>query len=170
MGKRCRPNRNKLPAAANAHACSNERAVRRHGPVSCSGRHLGGNLDAGGGSRRSRGPIRAAVLTLGGRRPAAPRIRQTVHLRKSVAEAVELPVKFRVVDLLMEVYVAHFEERGRREEGIGAGLVGWPDAHHLESYVHRSKFFFFGDEKTCELYCILGQREGTYSKVVCDLL
>ena len=134
------PSRNKLPAsAANAHACSNICTVRRHGPVSCPGWHLCGNLDAGGGSRCSRGPIRAAVLPFGGCRPAAPRIWQAVHLRKSVAEAVELAVEFRVVDLFVEVYVAHFEERGRREERVGAGLVGRADAHHLESYVHRNK-------------------------------
>jgi hypothetical protein len=112
-------NRNQLPASTNAHASSNKCTVRRHGPVPCSGRHLCGNLDAGGGSRRSRGPtICAAVLTLGGRRAATPGIWQAVHLRKSVAEAVELAVKFCVVDLLVEVQVAHFEERGRREERI----------------------------------------------------
>ena len=108
----------KLPAStADTHARPNERTVRRHGPVTCSWRHLCGNLDAGG-ARPSRGPIRTAVLTLGRRRPAAPWVRETVHLREGVAEAVELAVEFDVVDLVYEVQLAHFEERGRREERI----------------------------------------------------
>ena len=117
--KKMQTQRNKLPAStANAHACSNECAIRHHRPVTCSGWHLCGNLDAGGGSRYSRWPVCAAVLTLRGRRAATSWIWQTVHLREGVAEPVELAVEFRIVDLVEEVELAHFEERGRREERI----------------------------------------------------
>src|SRR5712672_13571 len=107
----------KLPASANSHAGSNECTIGRHGPVTCPRRNLCGNLDAGSG-QRGRGTICTAVFALGGRRAAAPWIRQAVHLREGVAESVELAVKFRIVDVVEEVELAHFEERGRREERI----------------------------------------------------
>lgn len=76
-------------------------------------------------------PRGTPVVPFRDRSAPSSRIWDSVRERERLAEPVELPVVLVVVYPVVEVQLAHLEERGRGEKRVRAGLVRWAYPHDL---------------------------------------